>query len=501
MATDMVGNAYSVGSVGDPALFDEDTAASHFADAFIAKYDAAGIIQWVRTGGADLVDQANDVVVDADGNAYVTGFFTTNGPNPTVTFGDTVLTGSGSMDLFLAKYDANGHLQWMRTGGGAQAEEGRGVALTTSGLVVVSGYFQGTAEFSGQTVTSAGLSDVLLLAYDTLGNLQWVTTDGGNGDDKANKLDALANGDVAVVGGFQGAATIAGSGLSTAGLSSTFLARYDGNGSGLWATGAGSTTTFTGDEAYEVDEAPNGDLVFCGDIVGTVDFDGIQQVPNGGRDIFIARYSGAGNAIWAHHAGGPQTDHGYGIAVDADGNSYLTGQADAGTSTVFDSITLAPFGNEAVFLAKYDATGAIQWVRRYAPGLGRAVAMRDGDCLYFTGGASGVVGQPAFDDIPWQYVDRAIFTASFCVDLSTTVAQASQAAHVTLYPNPAQDRITVSGIPSSATLMVRDATGRIIHQGGTARTLDVANWPAGAYTLLAVDHEGKRTRAHFIVAH
>src|SRR5690606_20042800 len=50
MATDAFGNAYTVGTVGDPALFDGDTSASHFADAFIAKYDADGLIQWVRTG-------------------------------------------------------------------------------------------------------------------------------------------------------------------------------------------------------------------------------------------------------------------------------------------------------------------------------------------------------------------------------------------------------------------------------------------------------------------
>lgn len=500
MATDTAGNAFTVGSVGEPALFDDDSTASHFADAFIAKYDAGGMVQWVRTGGDDLVDQANDVVVDTEGNAYVTGFFTTNGLNPTVSFDGTVITGLGSMDLFLAKYDPAGTLQWVRSGGGILAEEGRGVAITPSGSIVVSGYFQGTAEFSGQTVISAGLSDALLLAFDDAGNLLWVTTDGGNGDEKANKVDALANGDMAVVGSFQGAPTIAGSVLSAAGLSSAFLARYDGSGIGQWAVGAGSTVTFAGDEAFDVDEAPNGDLVFCGDIVGTADFDGLSLVPNGGRDIFIARYSGTGNVLWAHHAGGPQADHGYGLSVDGGGNSFLTGQVDAGASTVFDSITLSPFGNQAVFLAKYDAAGAIQWVKRYAPGRGRDVAVSDNDCLYFTGGASGIVGQPAFDSIPWQYVDRAVFTAHFCEDMSTDMAEAAPGATPLLYPNPAADRLHIAALPANALITIMDATGRAVHHGSAVNNVDVSTWPNGLYTLLVLDPQLGATRASFVVA-
>lgn len=500
MATDAFGNAYTVGTVGDPALFDGDTSASHFADAFIAKYDTDGLIQWVRTGGDDLVDQANDVAVDAEGNAYVTGFFTTNGPNPTVSFGPISFPGNGSSDLFLAKYNAAGELLWIRTGGGPLAEEGRGVALTPNGLIVVSGYFQGTAEFSGLTMVSQGQSDALVLAYDAAGDLVWAVSDGGTGDDKANKIAALANGDLAIVGSFQGVASIAGGSLTSAGLSNLFLARYDGTGAGIWSRSAGSALSFAGDEAYQVAEAPNGDLLLCGDIAGIAAFGGLTVVPQGGRDIFIARYNAVGDVLWVHHAGGPQADHGYGLAVDADGNSYLTGQADDGAATVFDTITLAPFGNESVFLAKYNSEGAIQWVRRYAPGLGRAIALTTEGCLYFTGGASGIVGQPAFDDVPWQYDDRAIFTARFCADLELQIAAPVASSRVHLFPNPATEMIMISGLPSDVILCrIVDATGRTLHQDRPTPSVDVERWPAGRYTLLLLQEQGWRAWGSFIV--
>ncbi|MBK9075757.1 MAG: hypothetical protein IPL77_12405 [Flavobacteriales bacterium] len=102
IAYDAAENCYVVGMVGDPALFDQDTMASHFADAFIAKYDPAGVLQWVRTGGGELAEQASDIVVDAAGNAYVTGYIATNGVLPTVAFDGTVISGLGATDLFVA---------------------------------------------------------------------------------------------------------------------------------------------------------------------------------------------------------------------------------------------------------------------------------------------------------------------------------------------------------------------------------------------------------------
>lgn len=462
IATDPSGHVLVAGVVNAPALFDTDTMPSYFADVFLARYDELGNIQWVRTGGAELIDQANDVVVDANGNAYITGFFNTNGPNPTVHFDDQELTGLGSSDLFVAKYDASGALIWIRSGGGALAGEGGGIALTPAGDVVVSGFFQGTAVFGTDTLTSAGMSDVMITSIDADGTFLWSRGFGGAGDDMASKLTVLPDGDIAVVGDFQQSIAFGMTTLEAGGLGDIFIARFDANGDAEWAARAGSGIDFAMDRAFDIDHAANGDLLFCGEIAGAAAFDGMVLEPNGGVDLFIARYDGDGNALWAHHAGGPQVDHAYGIAVDAEGNSFLTGQVDDGANTVFDDITLEPFGNEAVFLAKYDASGAVQWVRRYAPGMGGAVEVLGGDCLYFTGGASGIVGQPAFDLEPWQYTDRAIFTARFCEAFSTDLGPGNDVDAVVLYPNPARGEVHIR-LPNGSRpvrLEMIDATGR-----------------------------------------
>lgn len=425
----------------------------------------------------------------------MTGFITTNGTNPTVEFDGQVLSGLGSSDLFVAKYDAGGTLQWIRRDGGSMADEGRGIVLTSSGEVVVSGSFQGTAVFGGDTLVSEGLSDVLLVSYDANGNVLWAQRYGGAGDDRANKLAALPGGDVVAVGDLQASVDFGGTVLTAAGLGDAFVARFDAMGSAVWAVRAGSAATFAVDQAFDVVPDANGDLLVCGEITGPSDIGGITLVPNGGIDLFIARFDGAGSVLWAHHAGGPQTDHAYGIAVDPLGNAYVTGQADAGASTVFDTITLDPFGNEAVFLARYDASGAVQWVERYAPGSGGAVEVDPEECLYITGGASGIVGQPAFDAIAWQYVDRAIFTARYCAAVSTQVPSVVAADDPWMHPNPAHEALTlhVPGAVLNAPVLLVDELGCAHHHWtctGPAMRIDLAAVQSGYYTVLVPTASG-----------
>jgi hypothetical protein len=91
----------------------------------------------------------------------------------------------------------------------------------------------------------------------------------------------------------------------------------------------GSTTSFAVDpgKAIGADAADN--FYITGDYTGTGIFDGLS-VPNtgtSGTDIFIAKYNTTGAIQWLHHAGGPASDKGYSIGVDQSGNSWVSGFA------------------------------------------------------------------------------------------------------------------------------------------------------------------------------
>src|SRR5688500_1392048 len=57
-------------------------------------------------------DPGMDVVVDAAGNSYVSGYF-----SGTVQFGNTILSSSGNQDAFVTKVDSAGNFVWAVSAG------------------------------------------------------------------------------------------------------------------------------------------------------------------------------------------------------------------------------------------------------------------------------------------------------------------------------------------------------------------------------------------------
>ena len=415
VSSDAAGNCYATGTVGNPALFENLVIASHVADVFVAKYDATGTLLWAKTAGGELLDQGNAIATDASGNSYVAGAIQTNGIFPTVSFDNITLTGHGDYDWFIAKYDGSGNVIWAKSAGSAAGDIARGVAVDPSGNVYVCGLFSGIMTVDGITVTSDGLFDAFLAKYDGNGTLIWLKRAGGTGSDIAHGIVIDALGQVAIVGEFQGNATFDSNSVTAAGLGDAFIAKYDAAGNNLWVRSGGSTTSFATDSAKAIATDAANDLYITGDYTGIATFDGLS-VPNtgaSGSDIFVAKYNSAGTIQWLHHGGGSHADKGYSIGVDRSGNNWVTGFASSGPGVVFDTIALPPRGNEYIFLAKYDREGVVQYVKQYAAGTGQNIHILDNGCLYFSGGASRGSGNE-FDDISLIYVDRGAFIGQFC---------------------------------------------------------------------------------------
>src|SRR5262249_43134544 len=116
----------------------------------VAKYDPSGALQWTtRVDGLGAFIEAA-IAVDSSGNSYVTGSF-----GYTAIFGpgeanQTTLIAPGNNccpDMFIAKYDASGALQWAKQAGGIANDVGEAIAFDGSGNSYVTGYFQATATF------------------------------------------------------------------------------------------------------------------------------------------------------------------------------------------------------------------------------------------------------------------------------------------------------------------------------------------------------------------
>lgn len=89
---------------------------------------------------------------------------------------------------------------------------------------------------------------------------------------------------------------------------------------------------------------------------------GQQSLPvYGDEDIFIAKYDRDGDAEWVVTAGGPNQDLPFSLNIDKDLNVYVTGFYNQ--TCTFGNTTLTAPENDQIFLVKYDSAGIFQWVR------------------------------------------------------------------------------------------------------------------------------------------
>ncbi|TDI81908.1 MAG: hypothetical protein E2O79_07165, partial [Caldithrix sp.] len=344
----------------------------------------AGAIQaqdliWARRAGGLSHDSGADIVVDASGNSYITGHFDESALFGVGEVNETTLHSAGSIDIFVAKYDANGLLLWAKQAGGSELGQGFGIAVDGSGNSYITGIFEGVATFGAgeaneTTLTSAGSRDIFIARYNANAMLQWAKRAGGsNSNDHGLAIIVDASNNSYVTGFFNASATF-GEGeanettLTSAGSFDIFMVKYDADGLLLWAKEAGGLS-FDFGAGISVDAFNNSYVtgVFeASPIFGRGEANETTLTSAGLGDIFVARYNAEGLLLWVKPAGGSEGERGSGIAVDASGNSYVTGEfegsATFGASGVNET-TLNSTGATDIFVAKYNAAGLLLWVK------------------------------------------------------------------------------------------------------------------------------------------
>ncbi|MCC6280173.1 MAG: SBBP repeat-containing protein [Saprospiraceae bacterium] len=140
--------------------------------------------------------------------------------------------------------------------------------------------------------------------------------------------------------------------LNNAGQDDGFIAVADDTGQYAWAARIGGSGR---DFAVDAAAAPNGDLVVAGNFNSiSLSVGGVNLFSSGETDAFLAKYNQDKTLAWARKIGTADIDEVNAVALDADGNTYVSGQ-------VQDKFTLAALH---VFLRKYDAAGSLVWEKK-----------------------------------------------------------------------------------------------------------------------------------------
>jgi hypothetical protein len=309
LAVDSAGNAYVAGQTDSD---DFPITAGAFqrtrahpqqfgggADGFITKLNPSGTALVYSTYlGGDNDDGIASIAIDDSGNAYVTGETqSTNFPRTTGAFqsasgadvgtvvGGTPGGGGGpsGTDAFVTKINASGSaLVWSTYLGGAGGDRAQGIAVDGSGNVYVAGTTQST-----NFPTTAG---AVQRAYG-----------GGPGMD-------------------------GGCGFVTDRCGDAFITKLNSSGSGLvYSTYLGGSA---GDWAARIRVTSSGAAYVTG-FTGSANFPTANtfQTSFGGAtgDAFVANLSASGALVYSTYLGGANEDAGFGLAIDAAGNAYVTG--------------------------------------------------------------------------------------------------------------------------------------------------------------------------------
>ena len=388
ITTDSAGNMYVTGyytgsvTIGSTTLTD-----TGYGDAFIAKYDTSGTVQWATSISGTGADSGVGIATDSGGNVYVIGNY-----NGTLTIGSTILTTMGSNDIFVAKYDTSGTFQWARSIGGTSFDNGYRIATDSGGNVYVIGTYYGTLTIETITLNGVGSSDVFVAKYDTNGTVQWAERIAGAYTDNAHGIATDSGGNVYVTGHYNNTATFApGTTLTSAGFDDVFVAKYDTSGAVQWATSISGMENETGGG---IATDSDGNVYVIGSRFGgsPTTIGSITLPSTYSYDAFVAKYDTNGTVQWANNIGGRWIDSVYGIATDSGGNVYVSGNYD-GTLTI-GSITFQSTSGYDAFFAKYDTSGTVQWAKSiggtsYGTALG--IATDSGRNVYVVGDYDGTL--------------------------------------------------------------------------------------------------------------
>jgi hypothetical protein len=344
VATDAAGNVFIHGGYGSPIDFGGGALAyAGSTDIFVAKLDPAGNHLWSKGFGDVSSQTAVALAVDPSGNLLVTGYF-----QGTVDFGGGTLTSSGgSTDVYLAKFSPTGTHLWSKRFGDTASQLAKDVTTDASGNVFITGSINGSADFGGGTLTSAGLGDGYIAKFGPTGAHLWSKRFGDSLDQFATGIKADAAGNVVVTGYFSGTVDLGGGPLTSLSGTDIFLAKLSPTGAHLWSQARGGSSNQTS-VALAMD--PFGNVAITGTQSGTADYGGGPQPSLGGGDVEVAKYDASGNWLWSHLYGNNAAQSGRWIAMDSTGSVLVTG-INFGVID-FGGGPLSTVGGEDMFLAK-----------------------------------------------------------------------------------------------------------------------------------------------------
>lgn len=357
ITVDAKGFAYITGEFSGDSKFGAQTIKSAGdMDYFIAKLDPTGKILWARTGGGSLIDRGYGVAVDAAGNVYATGHY----QSADAAFDGQKVSLVGGYDIFLAKYDADGKRLWVKTSGGAGYDYGHGAAIDPEGNCLIAGGAAGEVTFDQVKLPNEAGGHIFAAKYSPDGKVVWARVAEGKGGGSAHGIGVDAKGNAYLGGMASGAQTMGGKTLISGGGQDIAVVKLNPAGDVVWAANSGHPNKSALFHEIAVDAA--GNVWGAGMFKGDVQLGDTKGTTAGDSNALLVHFDSSGRLKWAHTGGGSGTDYGLGIAVNDSGACWFSGEF-TGEADIFGR-KLTSRGSTDILVGKLDADGKLLWMQQ-----------------------------------------------------------------------------------------------------------------------------------------
>jgi len=353
--------------------------------------------EWHTFYGITGTDEGRGIAVDERGNIYVTGYSEATwqgdgGANP-------LHPHSGNNDIVVLKLNSRGAYKWHTFYGGSNRDNGMAISVDGSRNVYVGGYSLDTWQGDGGANplhAHSGGNDFVVLKLDSNGAYQWHTFYGSSLYDECYAIAVEGSGNIYVTGysadTWQGDDGVNPLHVHSGGADIVVL-KLGSNGTYQWHTFYG-TSSSDGGHGIALDGSTNVYVTGVSYESWQGD-DGVNPLHaySGSIEIVVLKLDSNGTYQWHTFYGSGAWDYGYAIAVDMNGNVYVSGYSDATWQGDEGANPLhAHSGDRDIVVVKLNSSGVYQWHTFYGSAdedMGRGIAVDESGNVYVTGYSEG----------------------------------------------------------------------------------------------------------------
>lgn len=505
-----------------------------FMLSFTITAQTAPSIQWQKTLGGSNWDQGSSVWQTTDGGSIVAGYSPSTDGN---------VTGNhGNGDYWVVKLDNNGNIQWQKSLGGSDYDYPYAIQQTRDGGYIVVGESKSNdGDVTGHHGINA-YSDAWIVKLDGSGNIQWQKSLGGSNPDVIYSVHQTSDSGY-ILAGYSSSTDGDVTGHMPYNYDDYWVVKLSSSGTIQWQKSFGGLNS--SDVAFSVKQTVDGGYIVAGNSESDT---GDATVNYGEYDYWILKLDNSGNLEWQKSLGGSYNDFANAIQPTSDGGYIVAGRSQSNDHDVTWHYG-SPINYDA-WIVKLNGSGNIQWqktlggtggedatsIQQLADGgfiFTGVSSSSDGDASGNLGGSGKfwIVRLNSNGNLLWQKAvggtngdvpksirqtsDGGFVIAGFSYSNSGDVTfhygnltypdfwvvklgpevlstNETKLENFSIYPNPATDKIFVSGLSSDEKYEIYSVTGQKITSGISSQlTVDVNALEKGVYFIQIKDKKQK----------